>query len=164
MTVIFGTVKEWANSHKRAVVVLARTIGLGVWLFATTGEPRIQHSSALSAVFDSRWMIAGVRTIGAVLALYIAVSVAARVQQGQWVKSVGPVATDVQGEMQSVADSQQDLQQKLASAQRTIQRLTARIEATDVLVAQLVASLEQRGGGTPRTPEQGEQNDTSGQG
>lgn len=167
MRVVFGAVSndpiEWIKKHQRAMAVIAGTVALGIYIFATTDEPELGRTSALNAVFDSRYMVAGGRTVGALLALYVAVSVAARVQQGQWVKSVGPVNTDVQEDMQSVADSQEDLQQELTSARKTIQRLTARIEATDVLVAQLLANVEQHGGGMLRTPEQGEPNDKRGQ-
>jgi hypothetical protein len=124
-------------------------------MYALTDDPRITHSSALNAVFDTRWMVAATRLVVIVLGLYLVASVAVRVRRGEWAKSVGPIDSQTQEEAQTLSEAQQAVQQRLAAAQETISDLTYRLKVSDDLIRQLNVRGAELGGTTSERPTKG---------
>jgi hypothetical protein len=102
-------------------------VALGALLYWQTDDPHLRHSSAVNAVFDARWLVAGTRLLIAVAVGYLLLSVGVRIRNGQWVRSAGPVVTDA-GPAQAIAEDQEDLQQQLSEAKATIDDLTERLD------------------------------------
>ena len=110
--------------------LVAWTLGLVLLAaisYGTTPDPEITHSSALNAVFDSRWLVAGARLLLGVTIAYLLLSIGVRIKKRQWVRSAGPVETDASA-AQDLADDQEDLQQQLKEAKKTIDDLTKRLD------------------------------------
>ena len=106
------------------VAAVAGAAALAV-AYALTGDPSLEHDSAVDAVFDSRLVIAWSRLLVLVLVVYVLVSVAVRVTRGQWVRGAGPVQTDAP--TQALADDQAELQEQLEDARATIDDLYDRL-------------------------------------
>jgi hypothetical protein len=125
---------------------------VGVAVLLGTDEPRMAHTSALNAVFDSRWMVAGARLLALLLLVYTVASLGVRVSRGEWARSVGPVATDATG----LIESQEDLQEQLDAARATIEDLRLRLKSSDDRYLDLVARMEPPDVGDEDHPEDGE--------
>jgi hypothetical protein len=129
---------------------------LGAVVYAGTDDPRIRHTSALNAVFDARWLVAGARRLALVAVVYLLLSIGVRVQKGQWVRSAGSVDTDA-SPAQALADDREDLQHQLVEAKATIDDLTERLgRSLAVREASLATMKTSRGRGHP-APDPGEE-------
>lgn len=102
-------------------------LALAALSYATTGDPHLRHTSAVNAIFDARWLVAGARLLAALVMLYLLGSIGVRVHRHQWVRSAGSVDTDP-APAQAIADDRVELQQQLANAKRTIDDLAERLD------------------------------------
>lgn len=124
------TKRRWLSS-----ILCLGIAGPGAVLIWKTDSPEIAHTSVLNAAFDNSWMIAALRLVAMVAALYVVTSIVARVSRGQWVKQLGPVSTDAP--VQQVADDRRQLQEELAEANQTVDDLTRRVAESDATVDRL---------------------------
>lgn len=121
---------------KVAGIWVAIVLALAAAMYALTASPAIDHSSALNAAFDARWMIAGTRLLAVAATAYLLASIVVRVHRGQWVRSAGTVEAD-QDSTQNVVDDQEDLQEQLRAAQDVIQDLEGQLAQADTTIAAL---------------------------
>jgi hypothetical protein len=121
-----------------------------VLVLLATPAPGLRHTSALNALFDSRWLLAGARLVVAVAMLYLLASIAVRVWHRQWVRSAGSIETDASAAR--VSDDREDLMRQLDASKETIDVLQSRLEDSVAARAELLATLEARS----RRPDAGE--------
>jgi hypothetical protein len=149
---------EVGRTFKRRAPLLAWSLGLVVLaglVYWQTDDPRVPHTSALNAVFDARWLVAGARLLVGVTVVYLLLSIGVRVRNRQWVRSAGPVITDA-GPAQAIAEDQEDLQQQLSEAKATIDDLTVRLDRSLEARQALLGTMDEpRNSGQDEVPGQG---------
>jgi hypothetical protein len=118
---------EWPRRNGPLIAWTVGLLVLAALVYWRTAEPHLRHSSALNAVFDARWLVAGSRLLAGVVLVYLLVSIGVRVHQGQWVRSAGSLDTDATP-AQVMADDREDLRHQLVAAKATIDDLTDRLE------------------------------------
>lgn len=118
---------EWPRRNGPLIAWVVGLLVLAVLVYAGTGEPHLRHTSALNAVFDARWLVAGSRLLAAVVLVYLLASIGVRVHRRQWVRSAGSLDTDP-SPAQVMADDRERLQQQLVEARATIDDLSGRLE------------------------------------
>lgn len=121
------SVGRWLARAWWLLVLSALGVAVVAWTYWRTGEPRIPHSSALNAAFDSRLLIAGARVLVGAGIGYLLLSIGVRVRRGHWVRNAGPFQADSSRSTQEVADSQQQLLRDAQDARRQIEDLQARL-------------------------------------
>ena len=119
--------REWPRRNGPLVAWVVGLVVLAGLVYWRTDEPHLRHSSALNAVFDARWLVAGSRLLAAVVLVYLLVSIGVRVHKGQWVRSAGSLDTDATP-AQVIADDREELRHQLVVAKATIDDLTDRLE------------------------------------
>lgn len=131
----------WLRTHgwtlAWAVAVAVATVVVAV----STHEPRMRHSNVLNAVFDSRWMIAGSRVLAATVFAWAMVSIGVRVGRGQWIRTFGPVSSEVREGAEQLVSSQEDLEAQLVAADARIASLREQLREADLRTRQ-VATME----------------------
>jgi hypothetical protein len=143
-------VKDRAGTWR--LVAAAVAVVAFVLVLLSTPAPRLRHTSALNALFDSRWLLAGARLVVAVAILYVLASIAVRVWHQQWVRSAGSIETDASAAR--VSDDREELKRQLDASKETIEELQARLQDSVAARAELLATLEPGARCTP--PEQEE--------
>ncbi|MDX6300326.1 MAG: hypothetical protein QOF53_1540 [Nocardioidaceae bacterium] len=119
--------REWPRRNGPLIAWVVGLVVLASLVYWRTDEPHLRHSSALNAVFDARWLVAGSRLLAAVVLVYLLISIGVRVHKGQWVRSAGSLDTDATP-AQVIADDREELRRQLVAAKGTIDDLTDRLE------------------------------------
>jgi hypothetical protein len=147
-----------AGTLRRRGPLVAWSLGLVVLaglVYWQTDDPHVPHSSALNAVFDARWLVAGARLLVGVTVVFLLLSIGVRIHNRQWVRSAGPVVTDA-GPAQAIAEDQQDLQQQLSEAKATIDDLTERLDRSLEARQALLGTMDEpRNSGQDEVPGEG---------
>lgn len=117
--------KVWHQSRNSIITTggFVLLLALGVVVTRPEADPNL-GGGVLSAIFDEQWVITGARAALVTLLLYLVASVIARVWQGVWLKTVGPVSTDT---ADSVDRKIQELERELVQARKTIDDLRGRV-------------------------------------
>jgi len=120
----------WSRTARTGLVAtgLLALLVLGGLVLVPPAPPGLAHSSVLNVLFDSRWVVGGVRLVVLAVALYLLLSIVVRVEQDQWLKHVGPADVETDETVRQLTDDQADLQARLADADRTIAELRQQLQ------------------------------------
>src|SRR4051812_4751751 len=92
-----GTESRSARPAASLAAVAALLAG-AIWVFdrwvMPARAPRYDDPSIWEAVLNSRWVLGTIRLVGLAGALYVVLSVLARIRRGQWLSRWGPFAVD----------------------------------------------------------------------
>lgn len=132
----------WFKRAWFLLVASAVLIAAIAWVYGTTADPGLSHSSALNVVFDSRLMIAGARVLMGAGVAYLLLSIIVRVKRGHWVRAAGPFQTD-EGSGKKFAGSQATLLGQLQEAEETIEDLKERLAHSLAARRDLLVTLNQ---------------------
>ena len=144
----------WLRTHGWSLAWCVLVAVATVLLAAATHEPRMRHSNVLNAVFDTRWMIAGSRVLAVTVFAWAMVSIGIRVSRGQWIRTFGPVSSDVREGAEQLVSSQEELEARLLAADTRIASLQQQLREAD-LRTRPVATMDEtrppdaRPGGDP---------------
>jgi len=144
-----GPAKQWFVRRRGAVTRLVGFLAVAIyvgWNVWPGDDPTYDPNSVLRTLFDSQWVVGATRLLVAVIALYVGASILARVLRGEWLRTLGPAAAQVE----QVAEDHKELGQRLKSADQTITELREQLAVALRLLDER-ASIETRGEKQRRT-------------
>ena len=147
--------RGWLGEHRWALAWGAVVVAATLALVAGTQDPRMRHTNVFNAVFDTRWMIAGSRLLAVTLFAWAMLSIGVRVSRGQWIRTFGPVSSEVRDGAEQLVSSQHTLEDRLEAADARIADLQDQLREADRRTRE-VATMDETGaadarpGGDPR--------------
>ncbi len=116
----------WLGGTLAAVLA---ALAFDAW-FMPPRAPIFVRPSIWAVLIDSRWVIGGVRLVGAIGAAYVVLSILARIRQRRWLIKVGSAEVDeeVDHSLTAMKDDQDRLQAELQEANETIKNLRQELQ------------------------------------
>ena len=112
-----------------ALTAVLAALVFDTW-FMPPRAPIFVRPSIWAVLIDSRWVIGGIRLVGAIGAAYVVLSILARIRQRRWLIKVGSaeVDEDVDHSLIAMKDDQDRLQAELQEANETIKNLRQELQ------------------------------------
>ena len=144
--------RGWLAEHRWVLLWCLIVVGLTLALAAGTSDPGMRHTNVLNSVFDTRWMIAGSRLLAVTVFGWAMVSIGVRVSRGQWIRTFGPVSSEVRDGAEQLVSSQRTLEARLVAADAEIAALQDRLREADRRAGPVdtMEGTDARPGGDPR--------------